>query len=812
MRNSGQRWSSFRVLGALLAFALVEAGVSTRVHAQVDPTAIINRVKVDTRRPIDFHAATFPDTVFVGQQTTHQTAVFLTDNARSRLRRNPEFTAPEFRRLLTYDLNAPRRILPSRAPGYEAHVFQRALFPVADGAVVVPAPQLSYALPASSSYFSREERFTVKAESTLLVVKPLPVEGRPESFSGAVGVLNVMSRIDTLNARVGDPVVFTLRVQGVGNVKLFPRPVVEIDWASTVPGTERVRVDTTGPLVRGYKEFDWILTPTREGSVTLPSFTYDYFDPYKREYAAAVTLPITLAVGAGALAAAEPGESAALLPLRTAVTQRVLERGVPLDGRYAQLAILILALLAPIPAVALAFRRREPRLRKVMPATPGAAMRIDALRRLTFDPANPSDHARTARRELHVALADRLGVTTQTLTSRRQVRRVLRRRGVTRAGTACVIELLEDLDTQGFAGGNEPNGAATFAERAASCFAIVDQEAVRSRESLPRDTMTSEASRSAFSRNRTGLLVLVASLSALALPLSTTTAQQGDAGGMRQPVQVTLSGANTETAEPSAELVRAATDAYQSRLFTDAEQRFADLVRAHPRDVSLLVNWGAAAWSAGDTVNAVIAWQRAARLEPLAADVQERLMLLPSGARGGIADVPMVPVPFLQTLAIVLWLIGWGVAALLEVRRRRNAGHAHTTRWTGVLGGVVWTCLLCAIAAAGFSLWGRRALDTGRLAVVARPETMHVAPGGDSDAMGGVATGDIVSRLEEQGGWERVMHSDGRQGWIPSTRLVALGDRSAGASAGDMDSIDSLAAPAARSIELAPVTDLPRPR
>ncbi len=78
--------------------------------------------------------------------------------------------------------------------------------------------------------------------------------------------------------------------------------------------------------------------------------------------------------------------------------------------------------------------------------------------------------------------------------------------------------------------------------------------------------------------------------------------------------------------------------------------------------------------------------------------------------------------------------------------------------------------------------------------------------------MGGVATGDVVSRLEEQGGWERVMHSDGRQGWIPSTRLVAFGDISAGTSTGELDGIDSLAVPAAQSIELAPVPDLLRPR
>lgn len=710
-----------------------------RAEAQADPSAIINRVRVDVRRPIDFHAAVFPDTVYVGQQTTHQTAVFLTENARSRLRRNPEFIPPEFRGLLGYELSAPRRVLPSRQPGYEAHVFQRALFPVAPGLLVVPSPQLSYALPASSSYFSREEHFVVRAESAHLVVKPLPIEGRPPGFSGAVGVLTVTSRIDTASARVGDPVLFTLRVQGIANVKLLPRPVIEMDWASAVPATERVRVDSTGALVRGHKEFDWILTPTREGPVTLPSFTYDYFDPYKAAYATATTVPVALGVAAGVLAIAEVGESAALMPLREPAPPSFMRRGVPVESRAGLIGLVLLAVAAPLPALMLAIRRRVPRVRAVpVPGTRGA--KLDALRRMP-DGSDPAEHARDARRVLHAALADRLGVTPQLLTSRRQVRRVLRRRGVTRAGTACVIELLEDLDSRGFAQGDEASGAESLVERARSCFAIVDAEAVKHGAS-GRDT-----SGDFSGRNLPGTLLLC-----LALTLPAVSA----------------------VAQPAADGAREAAEAYNSRLFTDAQQRFADLAQARPRDPDVLVNWGTAAWAAGDTVNAVVAWHRAARLDPLAVDVQERLLLLPSGARGGVADVPMIPVDVLLALAVVLWVAGWGCAAFLEMRRRRSVDSDHPVRWSGLLGGVIWIALFAAITAGGFALWGRRALDASALAVVVRPETMHLAPGTDSDAMGGVATGDVVRRVEQQGVWERVVHSDGRDGWLPVMRLRSI--------------------------------------
>ena len=750
-----------RAAAALPASLLLAASA---LSAQPGPTAIVDRVRIDTRKQIDFHAAAFPETLYVGQQSTYQLAVFLTNEARLRLRRNPEFIPPELRGLLSYELGKARRVLPPNAPAYEALVFQRALFPVAAGTLVVPAPQLSYAMPQSSSYFSREERHLVRAESAHLVVRPLPRAGQPVNFSGAVGVLNVAARLDTLSARVGDPLVLTVQVVGTGNVKLLPRPALQIGWAAAVPGPERVQVDTSGPLVRGTKEFDWVLTPTLEGRVTLPSITYDYFDPYKREYAAAATGPVELEVRSGQLAIAEIGESAALLPLRTtpqaSTMGALLQRNTP-GSSPALFAALALALVAPLPALALAIRRR----RADAPRVIAPVSTVDALRRLHAVDGDAGEGARQARRAFHQALALRLGVAPQLLTSRRQVRRILRRRGVTRDGTDCVIALLDDLDAQGFASAGSANPTAvdrdattgasasrqggavdSFAKRVRDCYAVVDGQAVH--DSSPHASRID---------NRLGPLLLFA---ILWLPLGTGVAAQpviGQQGAESPAVETEAAGA-----------IRAATDSYQQRLFADAEDQFGDLVRADPTNADLLVNWGTAAWAAGDTVHAVIAWQRAARLYPLAADVQQRITLLPAGARGGIANVPMISVPLLRWGAIALWLVGWALAAWLLSPASRNR------HGTGLLRGTVWLSLSCAVVAGAASVWGQRALDASALAVVLRPETMHVAPGTDADAMGGVATGDIVQRLEVEGGWQRVLHADGREGWLPSLRLIAL--------------------------------------
>jgi hypothetical protein len=762
---------ALRRAGALTApvAILVCACLSLRVRpvaAQPSPTAIIDRVRIDSRKQIDFHAAAFPETLYVGQQTTYQLAVFLTQEVQMRLRRNPEFIPPESRGLLAYELGRARRVSPGYAPAYQALVFQRALFPVAPGKLVVPAPQLSYALPQSSSYFSREERHLVHAESAHLVVRPLPEVGQPAAFSGAVGVLRADARLDTSGARVGDPLLLTVQVSGTGNVKLLPRPALHIEWASAVPGTERVQVDTSGPLVRGTKEFEWVLTPTRDGRVTLPAITYDYFDPYRRVYAAAVTMPIELPVRAGTLAPAETGESAALLPLRAGAPPSMtatLLRGHSPMSMPALVAALALVLVAPLPAIGLMLRRRAAEA----PPRIAPLSTIDRLRGLAALDGDSGDDARQARRAFHVALAARLGVAPQVLTSRRQTRRILRRRGVTRAGTDCVLELLDDLDVHGFANGNGNHGASavSFAKRVTDCYAVVDGQAIHEATGARRSGLTFGNDSGAG----LGKLVLFASLClpfAGLIAQSTTQVPLQDSAGA---IGVTI-GAPAAQPEEAARALREANDAYQRRQFADAQDRFAGLVRTNPTNADLLVNWGTAAWAAGDTVHAVIAWQRAARLYPLASDIQERMGLLPAGARGGVADVPMVPVLLLQWSAIALWIFGWGLAAWLAVRTRDDRRGGATT----LLRGVMWVAFGGAVGGGAVSFVGQRALDPSTLAVVMRSETMFIAPGTDAEAMGGVTTGDVVKRLETQGTWQRVQHADGREGWLPSLRLVAL--------------------------------------
>ena len=731
-----------RLLRALVAlvFAVLCLPVHERLHAQ--SPVILRRVRVDPDRLVDFHAIVSPETLYVNQQATYQVAVLLDAAADGRLPRNPEYLPPELRGLLAYDLGGQQRFThQANGKNYTAYVFQKALFPLATGTITIPSPQLSYALRLTSSYFSREDLHTLKAENATIVVLPLPEAGRPADYGGAVGVLKAAVQLDATSARVGDPLVLTLRVSGSGNIKLLPRPTLELEWATSVQGTERLRMDTSSATVRGSKEFDWILTPTREGDVSTPAIQYPYFNPNTRAYETTEAAPVQFAISAGSLVSNESGEkSTAILKLRGHEVGVVAE---PLLDRWALLVVLG---LLPVPALALLLLGvpgEEPeaaaieKLRSMVVSVPVAARvasQSDAA------PAPPKT-ARDVRRLLLASLARRLEVGTDVLTDRRRTRRVLRRRGVTAETTESLLTRLNELDVASFASASV-EAAVTTAALSAQALAVydrVDKEALeplaqRGRKSSKRIAKTA------------GIVLLV--------------------------VLAGMTSVSSLVAQASGGLWARATTAYSNRQFVDAATSFQDLSTQLPRDADVLANWGTAAWAAGDTVSAVVAWQRAARLDPLAADLREHLLLLPSGSRDGVADIPMVPVAALGVLSITLWALGWMLATWLFWQKRKER------KTSAVVNMLALATIMLASASGATAAWGARHLRTDGLAVVTRPETMREAPEAVADAQGGAATGDVVRIDEIVPRWARVEHSDGRTGWIPSDHLTLLSSSS----------------------------------
>ena len=578
---------------------------------------VVARARIDTSLDVKTSALTLPETVYVGQQANYEVAVFLNETVRERLRRNPTFFPPDMQSMLAYDLPA-RGDGPRRSGGshcFDALVYQRALFPLMPGRFAIPPAQLVYSLPLSASFFAREETHELQTDSTVIVAVEPPASGRPSDYGGAVGNLHVAAKLDTIGSRVGDPMTLTVRVSGTGNVKLFPRPSVGVEWANLVKGDERVQVDTAARKIAGAKEFDWVLTPKVAGELDLPPIRYTYFNPETRRYETASTNPTHLRVGTGSLASADTARTESVLSLRTRY------RGAPSTPLHEHPIFWIAPALVPIPAVSL--RARDKRARR--PAKPAsAAMRLAAL---TRDESSARD-ACEVRRVYTFALAERLGLNPESFTRTGALARALRRRGVSTEVALDAERFLRQLDEAAFsASGTLP---ADSAKRAKTLYETVDAEA------LPLASISG-------STIATICLLLVAGGFATADARQTMNARQSFDAGV---------------------------EAYARHDFATARDAFIATVQAEPRAPDGWANLGTAAWAVADTAKSVAAWQRALRMEPLANDVRERVELAHSLPLTSAGYVPPMPASWVFNIAALIWLGAWGTAAYRAAKGR----------------------------------------------------------------------------------------------------------------------------------------------
>lgn len=402
---------------------------------------------------VSLRASLAADTVYVGQQITYTLSVRIPTAVRQRLRRNPEFVPPEPRAMLAYDLPLARVGEPG--DDYETHTFRRALFALTPGRYALGQARLSYALPQSNSFFSREDDRTLRAEGVTFVAIEPPPRGRPTDWAGAVGHWQASLRAEPAATRVGDPFVLVLRLDGTGNATLLPRPALTIPWADVVAQDERVLLDSTPALFGGTKEFRWLVTPREAGQQTVAAIGYPTFDPQRAAYARVMTTPVTVTVRAGTMAVLPSRQGGAAAENAAFTIEPDLRGATSLRLPFATL-LTWLALFAPLPWAWWRFAGRLQR-RAVGPSA-----------------VDPSPRALLDR-----SLRERTGLQLASFTTPGALAEALRLEGVTPETATAVETLRDDCDRATFAAQAPPSVTAELRSRAAAMLAKVDAEARR---------------------------------------------------------------------------------------------------------------------------------------------------------------------------------------------------------------------------------------------------------------------------------------------------------------------------------------------
>ena len=138
----------------------------------------------------------------------------------------------------------------------------------------------------------------VTVDAVPIEVLPLPEEGRPADFGGAIGQWKLDVTAKPTDVAVGDPITVTIKVSGNGNIDTVPTPKLgPLDGFKTYDPTTKTTKDdlnTTGERV-----MQQVLIAKSADVKELPEVRLAYFDPEARAYKAAVQSPIKLVVKAG---------------------------------------------------------------------------------------------------------------------------------------------------------------------------------------------------------------------------------------------------------------------------------------------------------------------------------------------------------------------------------------------------------------------------------------------------------------------------------------------------------------------------------
>ena len=193
---------------------------------------------------------------------------------------------------------------------YAINESKTALFPSRTGDLEIGAASVT-------CYYSPfQQPVTVKTEPLKIKVLPLPGKGKPADFKGDVGSYSIKSSISRKSVPANQSVTMNIEISGRGNVKGIEAPkFTESSQLNIYLSSSSESVKKDNYALEGTKKFEFVIIPRVAGKISVPPFSFDYFDPdrglYKKletpSYALEVTPESASASSAVPAAAAKSG-------------------------------------------------------------------------------------------------------------------------------------------------------------------------------------------------------------------------------------------------------------------------------------------------------------------------------------------------------------------------------------------------------------------------------------------------------------------------------------------------------------------------
>ena len=145
----------------------------------------------------------------------------------------------------------------------------------------------------------RKAKFELATDALPLKVLPLPIEGRPASFTSAVGEFEMIVQADKDRVAVNNPVELTVTIRGQGALDTLTMPVPDNAWKgfrvdALTPRLRTGTVNLNAMTVYSTKDFRANLLPLKPGQTEIPPIRFSFFNPKTRQYEEQVSKPLPL--------------------------------------------------------------------------------------------------------------------------------------------------------------------------------------------------------------------------------------------------------------------------------------------------------------------------------------------------------------------------------------------------------------------------------------------------------------------------------------------------------------------------------------
>lgn len=590
-------------------------------------------------------------------------------------------------------------------------------------------------------------RKRVTAGAVTVHVSKLPA-GAPASFSGGVGNFKMSAELSKDSLKVHDAASLKVTVSGKGNITLLDAPKISF------PSDFEV-YDTKSSDASGSKVFEYPFIPRSHGDFVLGPVEFTYYDVSAGKYVTLTSpeMHVSVAKGDGSSA---PVESAGQLVVTP--TNRKDVRDVGTDIRYiatsapafsrkgwtfagSPLFWILFALIALAAAAAyFALRGVAARRADVVGTKRRGATKM-ARRRLSQAGDYLSKDLYTAfYEELHKALlgfvSDKLSMDATDMT-KDNISEKLRSRGVSDALADEFVGLLDACEFARYSPSAGHEAMNAHFESAVSSISAID------------DCMKKK-------HNVSAAVPVIAILLAAGLP-----------------AQAASAGADS--------LWTAGVQAYSDGLWSEALADWQEICDMGLESSDLYCNIGDAWYKQNELGQAVLAYERALKLDPSNATARYNLDFVNNMIQDKIETVPEF---FLKQWSRKLcWLLPSGAwaalclvlfAAVLACLLLFLLSASSSARKTGFILGVI--LLVFASLSLAFSLRQRADYRKVDAAVVVKPVSSAKSSPGSSSVVDlfVLHEGTKVQIIDKVGEWVNIELSDGRQGWILASDLETI--------------------------------------